>query len=241
MIALPTLAIVGGAMALPLLLDVVAPVAGAPTNEVIPERHAPGFDAGMAALQTTERDMGAWFAKFRATWQRIAGVAADGQPDISPAQMRGWLNIQLAACDASGFALGVSPPFEGQLRSMLAFGDTPAASVLNDYGKAFVAAVAARRSLGDDDGAWPQRRAAAIVAGARLCAEFDGVGSGIGDVSFLDSLVDSAGNLPETLSDAAGDAVGFVGDKLLSAVGNVAFSTPVLLGAFALVWWRYVR
>lgn len=238
-----------GALALPFLLDETAKAAG---GVVVPETHSEGFAVGAQTLGTV--DMGAFYRKMRDLYKNMAGVGVDvfGMPACSPNQLAGWVALQLRACDAAKFDLGSNPIFESLARNGIAIGAlSPAEDTLTPFGRAYFAVLRTRRetavfSGNDSDGdsfiplAWATLRHRMLLQLSTLATEFDSVG-GVILPSFADSLVDSVEALPGRAADVVSAGAAAAGGALLSALGNLAFSSPVLIAGAAYLWWRHVR
>lgn len=83
-----------------------------------------------------------------------------------------------------------------------------------------------------------------FAALAEVCAEIDANGLLLdgekpGDVSFLDSLSGAVTSLPDRLMGGVEAAGVLAADVLATAAGGLVFSTPVVVAGLAFVWWKY--
>lgn len=215
-----------------------------PTSVPVANTHAPGFERGLLAIHAPQPDLSAWLIEMRKFRMKLDGKGFDQFPDSSPAEIKSIVNLLLRAADAAAFPIAEIAPLSGQLRFSFTLGDFAPAG-LNDYGKAYGKLLEVQRVTLSETNlpifgftTWFVDRAKIWAIMARFAAEYDAVGSVVLP-SFADSLFDSATNLPTTLGNVASDVASFGGTLLANAVASVAFSTPVLLGALAFVWWKY--
>lgn len=223
------LLLVGGAVALPTVLAALEP---APAGKAVSISYDALHQAALRGMPVTlgvnaaaVPDFVAWVTKLRQTLTAKRGSVRVGGFDY-PAALAIEYAVAISALRAA--------------KQRLAFGAVGA--WFDDDGglDALGMLEASLRGMSGYDVPPATYAADAMRALASAAAEMDAAhvlfdGAAPGDVSVIDSIGVGIDKLPDTLGDAAGAVAGVVGD----ALGSVVFSAPVLLGAVAIIWWRY--